>query len=114
MVTKVRPRIILTGRLNLTQDVLHHCVPERIYWTYPLAGVYACQGDKAKAFENLKIFSKNPSFTLSWVNLIKRDPQFDNLREDPEFKNIVRDVESKYLAEHEKVRKWLTYRQDIN
>ncbi len=87
---------------------------ERIYWTYPLAGVYACQGDKAKAFENLKIFSKNPSFTLSWVNLIKRDPQFDNLREDPEFKNIVRDVESKYLAEHEKVRKWLTYRQDIN
>jgi TolB-like protein/AraC-like DNA-binding protein/Tfp pilus assembly protein PilF len=87
---------------------------ERIYWTYPLAGVYACQGDKAKAIENLKIFNKNPSFTLSWVNLIKSDPQFDNLREDREFKSIVRDVESKYLSEHEKVRKWLMYRQDIN
>jgi tetratricopeptide (TPR) repeat protein len=80
---------------------------EKIYWIYPLAGIYAYRGDKVKAYENLKIFDHAQSFTLKWVTLIKNDPQFNNIRNESEFQKIVRDVESKYLAEHERVRKWL-------
>jgi TolB-like protein/tetratricopeptide (TPR) repeat protein len=80
---------------------------EKIYWVYPLAGVYACRGDKDKVYENLKIFNQNQSFTLEWVMLMKNDPVFNNIRNEPEFQNIIRDVEVKYQAEHERVRKWL-------
>jgi TolB-like protein/AraC-like DNA-binding protein/Tfp pilus assembly protein PilF len=80
---------------------------EKIYWLYPLAGIYACMGDKAKAYENLKTFNHAKSFTLEWVTLLKTDPIFSSIRSEPEFQRIVRDVESKYRAEHERVRKWL-------
>jgi TolB-like protein/AraC-like DNA-binding protein/Tfp pilus assembly protein PilF len=80
---------------------------EKIYWLYPLAGFYACMGDKAKAYENLKTFNHAKSFTLEWVTLLKTDPIFSSIRSEPEFQRIVRDVESKYRAEHERVRKWL-------
>jgi TolB-like protein len=80
---------------------------ERIYWSYPLAAIYACMGDKAKAYENLKIFNQNQSFTFYWVTRIKDDPFFTTIKNEPEFQKIVRDVEAKYQAEHERVRKWL-------
>jgi tetratricopeptide (TPR) repeat protein len=80
---------------------------EKIYWLYPLAGIYACMGDKNKAYENLKIFNQAQSFNLEWVTLLKTDPIFSSIRNEPEFQNIVRDVEAKYLAEHERVKKWL-------
>jgi TolB-like protein/tetratricopeptide (TPR) repeat protein len=80
---------------------------EKIYWVYPLAGIYACRGDKDKAYENLKVFNQNESFTLMWVTSIKNNPLFDSIRNEPEFQQIVRDVEAKYQKEHERVRKWL-------
>ena len=79
----------------------------RIYYAYPLAGVYACKGDKSRAYENLRIFNQNPSFTLTWVMRIRDDPQFNSIRYEPEFQMILKDVESKYQTEHERVRKWL-------
>ena len=68
---------------------------EKIYWLYPLAGVYACQGDKDKAYENLRAFNQARSFTLEWVTLLKTDPIFDSLRNEPEFQKIVRGCRSK-------------------
>jgi TolB-like protein len=74
---------------------------------YDLAGVYAFMGDKGKAYENLKIWDRILVCPLYMVTLIKNDPLFENIRNETEFQEIVRDVESKYLAEHERVRKWL-------
>jgi hypothetical protein len=74
---------------------------------YDLAAVYAFTGEKKKAYENLNVFNQRPRMPLWAVNMIKDEPLFDNIRDEPEFQQIVRDVEAKYLAEHERVRKWL-------
>jgi TolB-like protein/tetratricopeptide (TPR) repeat protein len=78
------------------------------YTYYDLAGVYAFRGDRDKAYENLRIFNRREIIPLWMPTLIKTDPLFDKIRNEPEFQQIVRDVESKYQAEHERVRKWLT------
>jgi hypothetical protein len=58
--------------------------------------------------ENLRMFStKNLLPSKWWVTQIRADPLFDSIRNEPEFKQIVLDVQFKYLAEHERVRKWL-------
>jgi TolB-like protein/AraC-like DNA-binding protein/Tfp pilus assembly protein PilF len=80
---------------------------EKIYWLYPLAGIYAAIGDKKKAYENLNLFNQAKSFTREWVTLLKTDPQFNGIRNESEFQRILKEVESKYQAEHERVRKWL-------
>ena len=78
------------------------------YAYYDLAGVYAFQGKRDKAYENLRIFNQRiKKLPLDMVTLIKSDPLFDNIRDEPEFQQIVRDLEAKYQAEHERVRQWL-------
>jgi len=77
------------------------------YIYYDLAGVYAFRGERDKAYENLRIFNQRERIPLWMVNLIKRDPLFDSIRDEEEFQQIVRDFEAKYQAEHERVRKWL-------
>jgi tetratricopeptide (TPR) repeat protein len=95
-------------QIEVYSDRLRSILPtERIYWTYPLAGIYAARGNKDKAIEYLKMFSRNSSYTLSWVTLLENDPAFSGIRNDPEFREIVKDVETKYQAQHEKVGKWL-------
>jgi len=84
---------------------------ERIYWAYPLAAVYSSKGDTRKALDYLKLFSLNTSYTLTWLSLIRNDPQLDNLRSDPEFEIIKSDIERKYLSEHEKVGQWIEARK---
>jgi TolB-like protein/Tfp pilus assembly protein PilF len=79
----------------------------RVDLAYPLAAIYACKGDKGKAYEYLKIFNQNPGSTLFSLIHLKCDPMFNNIRHEPEFKKIVRDAEAKYLEQHESVRKWL-------
>jgi TolB-like protein/AraC-like DNA-binding protein len=79
---------------------------KRIY-EYNLAGVYACKGDKDKAYENLKLLGKEQCFTLNDVMLIKNDPLFKSIRSEPEFQKVIKDMETKYKAEHERVREWL-------
>jgi tetratricopeptide (TPR) repeat protein len=74
---------------------------------YDLAGIYAFRGEREKAYENLRIFNQRQWMPLNLVRLIKDDPLFNSIRNEPEFQQIVRDVEAKYLAEHERVRKWL-------
>jgi TolB-like protein/Tfp pilus assembly protein PilF len=78
-----------------------------VMWEYFLAGIYACRGDKGKAYENLKLFDKAQTVALDWVISIKNDPLFNSIRNEPEFQKIVRNMEARYQAEHERVRKWL-------
>ncbi len=76
--------------------------------SYDLAAAYAFLGDSEKAYENLKLWAEMPVCPYWWVLLIKTDDRlFDKIRSEPEFQQIVRDVEAKYLAEHERVRKWM-------
>jgi TolB-like protein len=91
---------------------------QQLYPYYDLAGIYAVRGNKAKAYENLKIFNRNQSYDLWIVSLIKNDPLFDSIRGEPEFQQIVRDIEAKYQAkyqaEHERVKKWLEEQGMLN
>ncbi len=84
----------------------------RVYATskaaqYDLAATYAFLGDKEKAYQNLNEFSKLNFFPKWWITLIKYDPLFDNIKSEERFKKILENMEAKYLAEHERVRKWL-------
>jgi TolB-like protein len=74
---------------------------------YDMAGVYALKGDKEKAYNYLRLWSKGRVCPLWWVVLVKHDPIFESIRNDNEFKQIVTDFESKYQAEHERVGKWM-------
>jgi len=74
---------------------------------YDLAGVYAFQGNKDKAYENLRIWIRIPVVPLWWVVLIKNDPLFDSIRNEPEFKQIINAVENKFQSEHNRVEKWM-------
>ncbi len=72
-----------------------------------MQGVYAFLGEKEKAYDNLRIFNQKKEIHMWLVELIHTDWLFDSIRDEPEFQQIVADVEAKYLAEHERVRKWL-------
>jgi tetratricopeptide (TPR) repeat protein len=74
---------------------------------YDMAGSYAFLGKKEEAYRYLDEFAKRKFFPIKIVNLIKRDPLFDNLREEEEFEAIVKNVEAKYLKEHNRVKVWL-------
>lgn len=74
---------------------------------YDLAGIYAFRGEKDKAYENLRIFNHGQIVPLWQLRLLKTDPLFDSIRNELEFQHIVQDIETMYLAEHERVRKWL-------
>ena len=51
--------------------------------------------------------NKKNTYPLWWITLIKNDPMFNSIRNEERFQKIVRNMESKYIAEHERVRKWL-------
>jgi hypothetical protein len=74
---------------------------------YDLAAVYAFQGERDKAYENLRIWSKRKRISSWMVVLPKSDPLFESIQNESEFQQIFRDLEVKYQAEHERVRQWL-------
>ncbi len=74
---------------------------------YALARVYACLGNKEKEYENLRIYCQNGSVTIAYLTCLKKDPLFNNIRNEERFRRIYEDVEARYLANHERVRKWL-------
>jgi tetratricopeptide (TPR) repeat protein len=74
---------------------------------YDLAAVYAFQGKKAEAYQLLEEFIKNKTFPLWWVNLAKDDPLFENIADEKRFNELLIQMENKYLAEHERVKKWM-------
>jgi len=74
---------------------------------YDLAGVYAIQGEKEKAYIWLNRFNKMDKIPFWFVQLIKIDPLFNSIRDEPEFQEIVADMQAKYMDEHEQAKKWL-------
>lgn len=94
-------------QIDAYKDVNSAPPDKKLIWAYHLAAIYACKGDKAKAYENLKIFNQFPSFALIWVTQLKTDPRFSSIRIEPEFQKILRDVEAKYQTLHEKVGEWM-------
>jgi len=87
---------------------LNRITSQRKVAQYDLAGTYAFLGDKAKAYLYLEEANKKNVYPLWWITLLKNDPMFSNIRNEDRFKKIERNMESKYNAEHERVRKWLT------
>ncbi|MGM0620795.1 MAG: tetratricopeptide repeat protein, partial [Bacteroidota bacterium] len=73
---------------------------------YDLAAVYAFQGKKEEAYQLLDEFIKNKMFPLWWVNLAKDDPLFEKIADEKRFNELLVQMEKKYLAEHERVKKW--------
>ena len=69
--------------------------------------MYACLGEKEKAFDRLRLFNQKQHFPVWIVIQLKVDPLFNSIRNEPEFQQILRSVEAKYQAEHERVRQWL-------
>ncbi|MDT8402511.1 MAG: tetratricopeptide repeat protein [Bacteroidales bacterium] len=80
---------------------------------YDLAGTYAFIGEKEKAYSYLEEWSRMDSYPLWWVTLFKNDPLFNSIRGEERFQGILLEVEAKYMAEHEKVRKWLEENNEI-
>ena len=75
---------------------------------YDLAAITAFKGNRDKAIEYLLEYYVMPhSENAIMLWFIKNDPFFDNLRDDSEFQDIVLETEAKYLAEYDRVRKWL-------
>lgn len=87
---------------------LNRITSQRKVAQYDLAGTYAFLGDKAKAYHYLEDADKKNVYPLWWITLLKNDPLFNNIRKEERFQKIQRNMESKYNAEHERVKKWLT------
>jgi tetratricopeptide (TPR) repeat protein len=77
------------------------------YTYYDLSGVYAFRGDKKKAYQNLRMFSKVENCYLYMLTLMKDDPMFSSIRTEPEFLQILNVMTAKYAKVHEDVGKWL-------
>jgi TolB-like protein/Flp pilus assembly protein TadD len=74
---------------------------------YDLAGTYAFIGNKAKAYQYLDEFNTENFYPLWWISIAKNDPLFASIRNEKRFQMILQNIEAKYLAEHERVRKWM-------
>lgn len=74
---------------------------------YDLAGLFAFAGEEKKAFESLKFLDQLELCPKWLLTLIKIDPLFDSIRDEKSFDQVVSDLESKYVAEHDRVGKWL-------
>ena len=86
---------------------LNRITAQRKVAQYDLAGTYAFLGDKAKAYRYLEETNKKNTYPLWWITLLKNDPMFNSIRNEERFQKIQRNMESKYIAEHERVRKWI-------
>jgi hypothetical protein len=74
---------------------------------FNLALIYSILNDKQKSLQYLGMIKKSPSVTLNFINDLKTNPMFDNVRQEPDFQKIARELEKKYLEEHEKIKKLL-------
>jgi len=77
------------------------------YAYYDLAAVYAFRGNKEKALENLRKYNQAKQTHQWMIMLFKTDPLLESIRSEPEFKQLFKQTETTYLADHEKLKKWL-------
>jgi TolB-like protein len=75
---------------------------------YDLAGYYAFNGEKEKAYEYLNQFLNERNFFGSyWFGWILYDPMFNDIRGEARFQNIISQMENKDRKEKERVISWL-------
>lgn len=74
---------------------------------YDLAATYAFLGNRELAYYYLEEASKLRAYPIWWPMFLKMDPLFDSIRDEDRFQKIYDEIEAKYLAEHERVKKWL-------
>ena len=74
---------------------------------FRLALIYSILNDKEKSLYYLGMIKESRSVPIKFINEIKTNPMFDNLRNEPEFQKITGELEKKYLEEHEKIKKLL-------
>ena len=67
--------------------------------------MYSLKGEKQKAYEYIRKFSKIKVCPLFLITDIKYSPIYDSLRNDAEFQHIFKDLESKYKSEHDRLKK---------
>jgi TolB-like protein/AraC-like DNA-binding protein/Flp pilus assembly protein TadD len=67
---------------------------------YRLAAIYSIHGNKAKALDYLRSFSRDPLMVYYRPTMLKHDPSFDYLRDHPEFQQIQNDIVNWYHREY--------------
>jgi len=104
-----KAKSILTQTENywLKQIELKTLDAQLFYAHLSLAAIFSSLNEKEKALEYLSMIKKRRTISLTWIIMLKESPIFDNIRRDPEFANILIDIETKYLEEHEKIKKLL-------
>jgi TolB-like protein/AraC-like DNA-binding protein len=93
---------------------LGRSLTNNVWSYYDLASLYAFEGEKEKAYEMLNIVVRSKIFPFLLIENIKKyNPLLDSIRNEPQFQQIVKEMEAKYLAEHERVRKWLVEKGEL-
>jgi len=97
------------GSIKRSEDEIKlHSNRARTYNShFSLALIYAITNDKQKSLHYLEMIKELQSVPLKFINNLKTNPMFDNVRSEPEFQKITRELEKKYLEEHEKIKKLL-------
>jgi TolB-like protein/AraC-like DNA-binding protein/tetratricopeptide (TPR) repeat protein len=74
---------------------------------FNLAIIYSILNDKQKVLHYLEMIKQSQSASFHFIDELKTNPMFDNVRNEPEFQKIANELEKKYLEEHEKIKKLL-------
>jgi len=74
---------------------------------FKLALIYSVLNDKQKSLQYLGMIKESRSVPLNFINELKTNPMFDNIRNEPEFQKISGELGKKHLEEHEKIKKLL-------
>ena len=88
----------IDGTYKILLEAIESNVPgtqEKGWYGY-LSGVYALQGEKKKALENLRIVASSEFKEYTALVQFKTWLLWDNIREEPEFKEIVKEYEIQY------------------
>jgi TolB-like protein len=72
-----------------------------------LAACYSALEEKEKSLQYLIEFNNSVFPDLRWINYLKWNPLFDNIREESQFKKILASMEEKNAKERERVQAWL-------
>ena len=74
---------------------------------FNLAIIYSILNDKQKSLHYLEMIKQSRSVSFHFIDELKTNPMFDNVRQYPDFQKIKKELEKKYLEEHEKIKKLL-------
>ena len=74
---------------------------------FNLAIIYSILNDKQKALHYLEMIKQSQSVSFHFIDELKTNHMFDNVRQEHEFQQIFKELETKYLEQHEKIKKLL-------